>query len=174
MQDQQRPYPDLPPMQEQGVPEDTSKHLSRLEIRPSLTERSRRVGERIIEGGIFAIAALSIIFIFLIFFFTFREAAPIFFGDDKKGEQVASIDDYTLPGENLPPAAATTSSNEQEVYNPESGSVPGSDSSASGRKDTATGATAGTGKDTAAAATSRPRPSSRSPSPACASRWRRR
>ena len=136
-------------MQERPSPDRTAAHLSRLEIRPSLTERNRRIGERIIEGGIFSIAALSIVFIFLIFFFTFREAAPIFFGSEKEETQAAVFDDYKLPGEPEPAATATSSSSEQEVYNPESGSAPGVRSdSAAARGDSATAG--GTATDSAA------------------------
>lgn len=43
----------------------------------SLTRQERRIGERLIEWGIFGISTLSIIFIFLIFAFVIREAFPI-------------------------------------------------------------------------------------------------
>lgn len=43
-----------------------------------LTRPDRRIGERSIEYGIYAISTLSVIFIFLIFAFVVREAAPIF------------------------------------------------------------------------------------------------
>jgi phosphate transport system permease protein len=73
---------------------------------PSLTQRSRRIGERLIELGIFAIATLSIIFIFLIFFFIFREASPIFFGaGTEKSEAVAQ------PNFDLPPGLDTVARN---------------------------------------------------------------
>ena len=51
----------------------------------SLTRKQRRIGERIAELGIFAVATVSIVAIFLIFLFVFREASPIFFGDDTTG-----------------------------------------------------------------------------------------
>jgi phosphate transport system permease protein len=65
--------------------------------RPSLTQRSRRLGERIIEIGIFSIATLSIIFIFLIFFFIFREASPIFFGSGEKDTTAFVAENFDLP-----------------------------------------------------------------------------
>ena len=52
----------------------------------SLTQKERRLGERTIEWGIYIISTFSIIFIFLIFAFVFREASPIiahtFSGED--------------------------------------------------------------------------------------------
>lgn len=75
--------------------------------RPSFTERSRNIGERIIEMGIFAIATLSIVFIFLIFFFIFREASPIFLGETAHSDTVITkANEYLLPGET--PSADTT------------------------------------------------------------------
>lgn len=50
---------------------------SRNEHPLSLTRKERRIGERLIEWGIYAISTLSIIFIFLIFAFVFRQAWPI-------------------------------------------------------------------------------------------------
>lgn len=67
-----------------------------FEERPSLTQKSRRIGERIIESGIYTIAGLSIIFIFLIFYFVFKEASPIFLGT-KIGADTAAIAAYELP-----------------------------------------------------------------------------
>lgn len=67
-----------------------------FEERPSLTQKSRRIGERIIEGGIYTIAGLSIIFIFLIFYFVFKEASPIFLGT-KIGADTTMIAAYELP-----------------------------------------------------------------------------
>ncbi len=52
--------------------------------------------------GIFCVATLSIIFIFLIFFFIFREASPIFLGDSAHDVQATVVDQYLLPGETLP------------------------------------------------------------------------
>ena len=63
----------------------------------SLTTTERRLGERTIEFGIYAISSLSIIFIFLIFAFVFREASPII--------------GHTLSGEN--PEATTKLSPEE-------------------------------------------------------------
>lgn len=110
----------------------------KLREQPSLTQKSRRLGERIIEAGIRSIAALSIIFIFLIFFFIFREASPIILGTDPSEERAAFVpDDYRLPGEPVPstdtagtgadtgtgsPAPTDTSAtggNETDVYNPD-------------------------------------------------------
>lgn len=77
--------------------------------RPSFTERSRNIGERIIEMGIFGIATLSIVFIFLIFFFIFREASPIFLGEPAHTDTtIAKVDEYLLPGEK-PPVDTTAS-----------------------------------------------------------------
>ncbi len=67
-----------------------------FEERPSLTQKSRRIGERIIESGIYTIAGLSIIFIFLIFYFVFKEASPIFLGT-KIGADTATVAAYELP-----------------------------------------------------------------------------
>lgn len=65
----------------------------------SLTESSRNLGERVIEWGIFGVAGLSILFIFLIFFFVFREASPIIFGESRSEKKEFVADDYMLPGE---------------------------------------------------------------------------
>ena len=88
-----------------GTPGKQENRTSSLKLTqpPSFTERSRNIGERIVETGIFCVATLSIIFIFLIFFFIFREASPIFFGESKKKEKAAVVDRYLLPGE-IPPA----------------------------------------------------------------------
>jgi phosphate transport system permease protein len=80
--------------------------------RPSLTRKQRRIGERIAELGIFAIATISIIAIFLIFFFVFREASPIFFGSDE--EKVAASHD-TTGGRELD-TATESEDLEQEQY----------------------------------------------------------
>ena len=60
------------PQEEQVV--DTKKTDTSL---LSLTKKERRLGEWVIEKGIYATSTLSIIFIFLIFAFVTREAAPI-------------------------------------------------------------------------------------------------
>ncbi len=66
-----------------------------------LTQKQNRLGERLIEGGIFSVATLSIVFIFLIFFFIFREASPVisytFFGSS---EETAAVQSEESPGEN--------------------------------------------------------------------------
>lgn len=59
----------------------------------SLTKKERRIGERAIEWSIYAVSMFSIIFIFLIFAFVFREASPIishtFFGEEQaRSEQL--------------------------------------------------------------------------------------
>lgn len=68
--------------------------------RPSLTARKRNLGERVIEAGIFSVATLSIVFIFLILFYVLREAAPIVLGsrDAVVVQHPASLD-YRLPGD---------------------------------------------------------------------------
>lgn len=73
----------------------------------------RNIGELMAEWSIRAIASLSIIVIFLIFIFVFREASTLLFGNaDAATEQTsAPSSDQTTP-----PAAAET---EPEVYNPE-------------------------------------------------------
>ncbi|HVK38918.1 MAG TPA: phosphate ABC transporter permease subunit PstC [Candidatus Kapabacteria bacterium] len=53
------------------------------ERRLLLTTKQRRLGERLAELGIFSVATVSILAIFLIFVFVFRESAPIFFGSDE-------------------------------------------------------------------------------------------
>ncbi len=73
----------------------------------------RNIGELMAEWSIRAIASLSIIVIFLIFIFVFREASTLLFGNaDAATEQTSapSSDQTTSP------AAAET---EPEVYNPE-------------------------------------------------------
>jgi phosphate transport system permease protein len=75
--------------------------------RLSLTRKHRRIGERLAELGIFAVATISIIAIFLIFFFVFREASPIFFGADE--ERIA-----TSP--TAPPAADESSGIDRGDY----------------------------------------------------------
>ncbi len=97
------PGPDTP-----GTQENRTSPSLKLAQRPSFTERSRNIGERIVEMGIFCVATLSIVFIFLIFFFIFREASPIFFGESKKKEKPAVVDQYLLPGETPPAAPADT------------------------------------------------------------------
>src|SRR5687767_1748939 len=73
----------------------------------SLTRKQRRIGERIAELGIFAIATVSIVAIFLIFVFVFREASPIFFGPD-----VISTAEST-PG--TPPAESNNTSDDYPI-----------------------------------------------------------
>jgi phosphate transport system permease protein len=82
-----------------------------------LTARRSNVGERLVEMGIFSVATLSIVFIFLILFFVFREASPIFFGEskDKVVSNAIIPKEYLLPGDSLP---ETSSSDASEVYNP--------------------------------------------------------
>lgn len=115
--------------------------------RPSLTQKSRRIGERLVELGIFAIATLSIIFIFLIFFFIFREASPIFFGSDAPEHNTAVAESFDLPN-----GLDTTRESDTGVvaYNnvpdiPRSG-VP-SDSGATGTSDSGTAADTGNNVD---------------------------
>ncbi|MDB5034851.1 MAG: Phosphate transport system permease protein [Chlorobi bacterium] len=148
MPDQQTPPRE--PLRPGAGPEGTSAHLARLETRPSFTERNRRIGERIVEGLIFGIAGMSIIFIFLIFYFTFREAAPIFFGSGKTVETAAVMDDYRLPGEKpeADTSSAAASGDTSEVYNPDSGAppaLPGDSAAAPAvkKKDAATGSPKG-------------------------------
>ncbi len=99
---------------------------------PSLTQKQRRIGERIIEFGIFAIATTSIVTIFLIFIFIFKEAAPIFFGSsEEKKDTVAAAAPHSattaatesesgLESEQYNPSASTDSDSslESEQYNP--------------------------------------------------------
>jgi len=66
---------------------------------PSLRARKRHWGERAVESGIFSIAALSIVFIFLILFFVMREAAPIVFGAAEEGIAALTSEEYRLPGD---------------------------------------------------------------------------
>lgn len=86
---------------------------------PSLTQKQRRIGERLIEFGIYSISATSIIFIFLIFLFVFREASPIFFGgsEEAKKDTAAAV----AQTGSTPPDTATL---EAEVYNPEAENIP--------------------------------------------------
>lgn len=105
----------------------------------SLTRKQRRIGERLAELTIFAVATISIIAIFLIFLFVFREASPIFFGSDDTAiverdtatvetpstvpatDSSGSGDDSTA---NLTSTASDSRSGEMEVYNAESGDEP--------------------------------------------------
>ncbi|MCE7935202.1 MAG: phosphate ABC transporter permease subunit PstC [Chlorobi bacterium CHB2] len=89
---------------------------------PSLTQKERRIGERLIELGIFAVSTTSIIFIFLIFLFVFREASPIFFGgaESEKKETPAVVQ---TPG-GTATAMADTGEIESEQYNPEEKDLP--------------------------------------------------
>lgn len=58
----------------------------------SLTKKERRLGERSIEWGIYGISTFSIIFIFLIFAFVFREASPIISHTFSGEEEVAEAE----------------------------------------------------------------------------------
>ncbi len=107
--------------------------------RPSLTQKSRHIGERLIEGGIYTIAGTSIIFIFLIFFFVFREASPIVLGSTPEKMDVAQIEQYSLPAglDSAADAAGTTSAPGQdtatmEVYNGGTDSIPLAGTAAAG------------------------------------------
>ncbi len=115
----------------------TTSPSQRTDLRLALTKKQRHIGERIIELGIFTVATLSIVFIFLIFFFVFREAAPIFFGGHAKDTVAvstpASSSGSTATGGSA--ASGSTATNgtggsDMEVYNPETGSI--GDSSAKG------------------------------------------
>jgi phosphate transport system permease protein len=90
------------------------------EKRASLTKKQRRIGERLAELGIFAVATVSILAIFLIFVFVFREAAPIFFGS--REEQPAASHGSTSGGQLE--GTGATAGDTQEVYNPGTGSIP--------------------------------------------------
>ena len=73
----------------------------------------RNTGELIAEWSIRAVASLSIIVIFLIFVFVFREASTLFLGDsDEATPQSAQVSQQ----DSAPPTASTS---EPEVYNPE-------------------------------------------------------
>lgn len=76
----------------------------------SLTRKERRIGERVIEWGIYGISTFSIIFIFLIFAFVVREAFPViahtFTGDAPTAADSLSADQLArakeIVGENYP------------------------------------------------------------------------
>jgi phosphate transport system permease protein len=118
--------------------------------RELLLQRERRLGEKAIEIGIFAISTLSIVFIFLIFLFVFREASPIIantFGIGAK-DSVASSSSATQQEREVPPAEVyggtpeettkvskapdTAGSMESDVYNPETGDIPAHDTTTAG------------------------------------------
>jgi len=109
MQDEQtrQPQNDAPTDADTGVgssPPTESLH-------PPLTKKERHIGERLIELGIFSIATLSIVIIFLIFFFVFKEASPVFFGPSTHADTAAMA--ATTSG------AGTDTSLESEQYNPD-------------------------------------------------------
>lgn len=79
--------------------------LQSMPPRPSLTARKRNLGERVIEAGIFSVATLSIVFIFLILFYVLREASPIVFGSRDEVVQHPTSLDYRLPGDTIGLAA---------------------------------------------------------------------
>ena len=89
--------------------------------RYSLTQKQRHLGERLIEWGIRATATLSIVFIFLIFFYVFRQAAPIFFGSDEQSPASLKRDSI----------AAATPDQPSEVYGAVTDSLPGASDSSS-------------------------------------------
>lgn len=127
-----------------GSPEGRKRPVSQYLETPSLTQKSRRVGERVIEGSIYVIAATSIISIFLIFFFVFREASPIILGGDApKHESVA--EQYLLPEVGAPatgtPPAGDSAQPDVVVYNGATDSIP----LAGNKPDTAAGASADSG-----------------------------
>jgi phosphate transport system permease protein len=97
--------PEIPLLKQPDVPGAPEKTAQRY----SLTQKQRHLGERLIEGGIRATATLSIVFIFLIFFYVFRQAAPIFFGDDEP--VAAASGDSTATGRG---ASATLTAAEQQ------------------------------------------------------------
>jgi phosphate transport system permease protein len=70
--------------------------------RHALTRRQRRIGERLAELGIFAVATVSIVAILLIFIFIFKEAAPIFFGPDRPVPAVAATANPNIVREGYP------------------------------------------------------------------------
>lgn len=92
---------------------------------PPLTKKERHIGERLIELGIFSVATLSIVIIFLMFFFVFKEAAPVFFGPSKQADTSVMADATSgtaskdSAGEDL----------ESEVYNPSGDAASPSDTS---------------------------------------------
>ncbi len=93
-------------LQEKREPEKIETGTSSL----SLTTKERRLGERAIEIGIYAVSSLSIIFIFLIFAFVTREASPIiahtFGGDETEASEELTPEELTrareIVGEDYP------------------------------------------------------------------------
>ncbi len=73
----------------------------------------RNIGELMAEWSIRAIASLSIIVIFLIFIFVFREASTLLFGNAD-----AATEQTTAPSSDQT-SAPTAAETEPEVYNPE-------------------------------------------------------
>jgi phosphate transport system permease protein len=117
-----------------GRPQPTTREL--------LLQRERRLGEKAVEIGIFAISTLSIVFIFLIFLFVFREASPIIantlgFGEkdsvgatspgtEAKESPAAEAYNATPEKSAKAPTTPDTSGNlKSDVYNPETGDIPG-------------------------------------------------
>ncbi|MCC7437573.1 MAG: phosphate ABC transporter permease subunit PstC [Armatimonadetes bacterium] len=96
---------------------------------PPLTQKKRRIGERLIELGIYSVSATSIIFIFLIFLFVFREASPIFFGGADGGKKDTAVATAPATGPTTPPIISNTTADdtaelESEQYNPEAEALP--------------------------------------------------
>lgn len=155
MSDQQPdPNPSLPP----SVPDVPAQGAQappapvRTADRYSLTQKERHIGERLIEGGIRVVATLSIVFIFLIFFYVFRQAAPIFFHGEESSSQIAHRDSVSkatpdegpevygavrdsIPAAGAPGSGDTTSiagaagdtaeeSDTAEQYNPSAADIP--------------------------------------------------
>lgn len=115
MSDQQSQMPPQDPTPELAPPPMASAaELQRQERKRALTRKERRIGERIAELGIFAVATVSILAIFLIFVFVFREASPIFFGDDR--EPSAATQGSTTGGELEAPAPPPTALPGREDY----------------------------------------------------------
>lgn len=105
------------------------------------TTKNRHVGERIVEWSIRIVASFSILVIFLIFIFVFKEAASLF--SEKPALQTSQSGDTSVIATGEPEAynpeaeetevdsaAGTTpvviDPNRPEVYNPDSGPDPGS------------------------------------------------
>ncbi len=76
------------------------------ELPSTLTKRTRRWGEWLAETSIKIVAGTSVLLIFLIFIFVFREAAGLFSGK-------------TIESENARPASSATSDSKPEEYNPD-------------------------------------------------------
>lgn len=76
------------------------------ELPSTLTKRTRRWGEWLAETSIKIVAGTSVVLIFLIFIFVFREAAGLFSGK-------------TIESENARPASSATTDSKPEEYNPD-------------------------------------------------------